>query len=324
MHQQSRLKTFLFWGSLSLFLLLCIAVAGVVWAMNQRGNGPLAEQKVCSGQLDVYPNFSTQLVTPRDVGVWLPEGYQKGDSVNVLYMHDGQQIFDSLTTWNRQEWQVDEVLTRLMAENKVRKTIVVAIANDGKYRYQDYFPKKVFDYLEPKDFEDIDTATYNADRYLQFIVSKVKPFVDKTYQPLTDKEHTFIAGSSMGGLISMYALCEYPEVFGGAACLSTHQALILSSDLDKHKAEMDTFARAFRQYVESKLGQPNTHLIYMDRGNVGLDAIYEPYQNLMDEGLKKLGWDDAHYRSLVFDGHEHMEIYWAERLAIPLTFLLKE
>lgn len=317
-----RTRGFLFWGSLTLFLLLLIAVAVVLWAMKTGSNGSLTKQTVSSGRLDVYPDFQTALVSQREVAVWTPDNYQVGDSVDVLYMHDGQQIFDSLTTWNHQEWCVDEVMGSLMANGKIRKTIVVAIANVGKDRYFDYFPRKVFNYLQTADLAEIDTALYNADRYLQFIVNEVKPFVDEKYRPLTSKEHTFIAGSSMGGLISLYALCEYPEVFGGAACLSTHQALILSAEFDKKKDLIERFAQAWRAYVKEKLPQPNTHFIYMDRGTVELDGVYAPYQALMDQQFRKAGWDEKHYQSLVFKGHKHMEIYWAERLHKPLEFLL--
>ena len=317
-----RTRGFLFWGSLTLFLLLLIAVAVVLWAMKAGGNGSLTKQTVSSGRLDVYPDFQTALVSQREVAVWTPDNYQVGDSVDVLYMHDGQQIFDSLTTWNHQEWCVDEVMGSLMANGKIRKTIVVAIANVGKDRYFDYFPRKVFNYLQAADLAEIDTASYNADRYLQFIVNEVKPFVDEKYRPLTSKEHTFIAGSSMGGLISLYALCEYPEVFGGAACLSTHQALILSAEFDKKKDLIERFAQAWRAYVKEKLPQPNTHFIYMDRGTVELDGVYAPYQALMDQQFREAGWDENHYQSLVFKGHKHMEIYWAERLHKPLEFLL--
>ncbi len=291
-------------------------------AQKLENNKGLVVQKVSTGKLDVYPNFHSNLIRQRDVAVWMPEGYAKGQPVDVLYMHDGQQIFDSLATWNHQEWEVDEVMGRLITDNTIRPTIVVAIANIGEDRLVDYFPQKAWNYLGDSEKAKLDYDKLNADRYLRFIVEELKPFIDREYQPLTTAEHTFVMGSSMGGLISLYAVCEYPQMFGGAGCLSTHVPLILSDELVNNPAAVDRWAAAFRSYVKDKLAMPNTHLIYMDRGSVGLDGLYKPYQDLMDQQFKAQGWDARHFVTIVFEGHQHMEIYWAQRLEQPLKFLL--
>ena len=126
--------------------------------------------------------------------------------------------------------KVDEVLGRLMADGSVKRTIVVGIDNTPD-RLRELLPGKIQSYMDEDDIED--PAYALGDSYLKFVTEEVKPFIDSLYRPLTDREHTFIAGSSMGGLISLYALCEYPEVFGGAACLSSHISTICGSKVSE-------------------------------------------------------------------------------------------
>jgi len=253
-------------------------------------------------------------MTPRKVSVWLPEGYRVGESCDVLYMHDGQMLFDSTTTWNHQEWQVDEILSKLMDEKTVRRTIVVAIDNTSD-RLKEYFPDEAC-----KGLDDVDASELGGNNYLKFLVERLKPFIDEHYKPLTDREHTFIMGSSMGGLISLYGLCEYPEVFGGAACLSTH----LSFAHLKAVRNTEAMADGFLRYLAEHLPAANEARIYMDHGTEGIDAAYGHYQERLDSLFYEREWDICHFRSIVFEGHDHNETCWAKRLAEPISYLLGE
>lgn len=280
-----------------------------------------------SGFIERYEYFASQYVAPRNVDVWLPEDYHKKKEYAVLYMHDGQMLFDSTTTWNKQEWGVDEVLSRLMEEQKIEECIVVAIWNSGKSRHSDYFPQKPFKQL-PKPFIDSlmqegkgheETALFSnavqSDNYLKFIVYELKPFIDNAYSTKTNRENRFIAGSSMGGLISWYAICEYPEVFGGAACLSTHWIGIYPMVNNPVPGE-------FFRYLEENLPPPVNHKIYFDYGTETLDAMYEPYQLTVDSIMKNRGYDSTHWMTLKFEGENHSESAWQKRLHIPVEFLL--
>ena len=276
---------------------------------------------VADGKVERYPYFKSEYMSPRDVYVWLPDGYSKRKKYDVLYMHDGQMLFDSTWTWNHEEWQVDEVAGRLIAADSVRPFIVVGIAH-GDNRYGEYFPEKVLDYLDCDSLREAFTSSglrLEADEYLHFITSELKPFIDSHYSTRTDAGHTFIAGSSMGGLISLYALCEYPEIFGGAACMSTHLPLISSSASDS-AASRQMFA-AFRRYLTEKLPAPGTHLIYTDRGDSTLDTSYPPYQDAFDGMMRALGWKEPYWETRVFPGASHVEHDWAARLHIPFCFL---
>lgn len=294
--------------------ILALLIAIAAWYMRPPSNTiPTASR----GTLERFPQFKSQFVPTRDVVVWLPEGYRTGDSCDVLYMHDGNMLFDATTTWNRQEWRVDEVMDSLIHAGKIRPCIVVGIYNTDD-RLTEYFPAKTWQHVAEADRKKAKIDKLTADAYLQFIVKELKPFIEERYKPLTSREHTFMMGSSMGGLISLYALCEYPQVFGGAACLSSHLSMAHLPDGVKG----DAWATGFRDYVAQQLPQANGSLIYMDHGTEDFDADYGTYQERLDSVIIAKGWDKDHYMSLVFDGDGHNETCWAKRLDKPLLFLI--
>ena len=280
-----------------------------------------------SGKIDRYENFESQFAVPRTIDVWLPDDYPSASDYAVLYMHDGQMLFDSTTTWNKQEWGVDETVGRLTKAGRIQPCIVVAIWNTGLGRHSDYFPQKPFESL-PAGYRDSLLLILNydqetpllkngvqSDNYLKFIVQELKPFIDSVYATRKDREHTFIMGSSMGGLISMYALCEYPEVFGGAACLSTHWPGVF-------EPEFSRIAGSFVQYLDENMPDPAFHRIYFDYGTETLDAQYEPTQRRVDSVLVKKGCGAANWKTLKFEGEDHSERAWGERVHVPLEFFL--
>lgn len=286
------------------------------------------DTKVCAGDIVRLSDFTSKHITPRTVDIWLPKHYSKEKSYAVLYMHDGQMLFDSNQTWNKQEWGVDEVATALMEEGLTRDFIVVGIWNIPESRHSDYFPQKPLESLSAIALEHIKEALVkrggttnefksNADAYLEFIVTELKPFIDKTFNTKADVQNTFMAGSSMGGLISIYALCEYPEIFGGVACMSTHWPGIFAM-------ENNPVPQAFYTYLNDNLPSPNTHKIYFDYGTASLDAMYPPLQAEVDIIMQNKGFDENHWLTLKFEGADHSENAWRERLHLPLTFLLSQ
>lgn len=282
---------------------------------------------VVAGKIDRHENFSSIYISARNVDVWLPEGYTTAKKYNVLYMHDGQMLFDPENSWNKQSWNVDDVISGLLKEQKIKDLILVGIWNGGTSRHADYFPQKAFELLSSADRDSIYKAgrsngasvfqqyTVQSDNYLRFLVKELKPFIDSAYSTYTDREHTFIAGSSMGGLISLYAICEYPEVFGGAACLSTHWPGIF-------EMENNPVPALFFRYMEMHLPDPATHKIYFDYGDATLDAYYPPLQQKADAVMINKGYSVKNWLTKYFPGENHSEIAWNKRLHIPLTFLL--
>lgn len=282
---------------------------------------------VVSGKIVRVENFESKYVTARNIDIWLPEGYNGKKKFAVLYMHDGQMLYDSAGSWNKQSWDVDDAVTRLARQKKIREVIVVGVWNGGPTRHPDYFPQKPFESL-PQDQRDgiyqaartngisiFGDGKVQSDNYLKFLVTELKPYIDKTYATRKDRKNTFIAGSSMGGLISMYALCEYPDTFGGAACLSTHWPGIFSM-------ENNPIPDAFVAYLQQHLPEPKTHKLYFDYGTETLDALYPPLQQKVDEVMKTKGWTSKNWMTREFKGEDHSERAWRKRLEIPLTFLL--
>lgn len=282
--------------------------------------------KVAAGTIQHFAQMPSKYVAARNVDVWLPEGYSSSKKYAVLYMQDGNALFDSATMWNHQEWGVDEMLSTLMATNRIKDCIVVGIWNGGASRHSEYFPQKPFESLTTSQQEYLYKAKRNnaqvyfservqSDNYLRFLVTELKPFIDATFSTLSDKANTFVAGSSMGGLISMYAICEYPTVFGGAACLSTHWVGISETVNNPVPA-------AFMQYLLKYLPLPQQHKIYFDYGSETLDSLYKPFQLQVDTIMQQKGYTTENWLTKEFVGADHTENAWRKRLDIPLLFLL--
>jgi len=259
--------------------------------------------------------------------VWLPSNYDPhGPKYAVLYMHDGQNLFDPKTAGYGMEWQIDETLDRLIREKAVRPTIVVGIWNTPK-RLQEYVPSKAFNGLPP-DYRQKVRALYGgdplSDNYLKFIVRELKPMIDRRFNVKTDRANTVMMGSSMGALISLYAIDEYPDLFGAAGMMSTHWPLVIAPDNKPiSDAEYETVSSTFARYLSRALPDPATHKLYFDHGSETLDAVYARYQARVDAVVAKHGYRQwSNDLSLSFPGEKHNEISWASRVAVPLQFLL--
>jgi enterochelin esterase-like enzyme len=284
------------------------------------------EANVTCGKIRHIENFPSKYVDPRNVDVWLPDNYDKKTKCAVLYMQDGQMLFDSSTTWNHQEWGIDETLTGLIKEKKIRDCIVVGIWNISKIRHAEYFPQKAFNNLSEEEKKMIlgtlkanNTPIFEkeplSDLYLQFLVKELKPFIDSAFSTLKDRKNTFIAGSSMGGLISLYAICEYPEIFGGAACLSTHWTGI-------YRSADNPLPGSLTIYLKSHLPSPGKHKIYFDYGSETLDSLYKPFQEKVDDIMRAGGYTSKNWMTKEFPGEDHSENAWRRRFSIPAEFLL--
>ena len=225
-------------------------------------------------------------------------------------MHDGQNCFDSATSYTRIDWGADETLTQLRSEGKIRDVIAVGIWNTPN-RYGEYMPQKAYEML-PQSTRDSMQARYPmarmaSDNYLKFIVEELKPFIDSTYSTNPTPDATAIMGSSMGGLISLYAICEYPSVFGKAACLSTHFPAGNGIMID---------------YLKTHLPAPEAHKIYFDFGTETLDKDYEPFQQRADSVMLANGYTLCkNWLTKKFEGDDHSERAWRKRLHIPMLFL---
>jgi predicted alpha/beta superfamily hydrolase len=297
---------------LSSCLLLALAHA----AFAQRRVQPPAPKDVAgegvTGTLKRYALFTSRFVLPRNVDVWLPPGYSRNRRARypVLYMHDGQNLFDPRTSFGGVDWGVDETMTRLIDQGVLREAIVVGVWNTQR-RVAEYMPRKAVASASTKDLKGVPAAEGEeivSDEYLKFLVRELKPFIDTRYRTLPNRANTFIMGSSMGGLISAYAVCEYPRVYGGAGCVSTHWPAGDGAMID---------------YLKTHLPEPRAHKFYFDFGTETLDAQYAPFQMRADEVMLRAGYTEGlDWVTRKFEGEEHSEKSWRKRVDIPLVFFL--
>ncbi len=304
--------------NLLLFLLVLLIISCKPTGDNSNSasctNAELSELKVSKGKVYRIHDFQSNYVNARNVDIWLPKNYNDTTEHAVIYMHDGQMLFDSTTTWNKQEWRADEVLQGLIDKKSVVPAIIVGIWNIDGERYNNYFPHKALDYYKG-DKAFLNDKDFNADNYLKFIVEELKPCIEATYSVNSDKAYNCTAGASMGGLISMYAICEYPTVFGGAACLSTHWPGI------SPKANEDIAGSIF-SYLEDNIPSCDDHRLYFDYGDKTLDRFYLQYGPRVDSILANNNCNVGSGKNMYFKGHDHNERSWQRRLHIPFEFIL--
>ena len=277
------------------------------------------------GRLERIDSFPSNYVTPRGVDVWLPDNYVNTKKYSVLYMQDGQRMFTGEADKRGREMMIDETASRLIQENKIEDLIVVGIHSIGKLRQRNYFPQKPYDSLPVELTDSLQrigramrmNVTINSDAYLKFIVEEVKPYIDGQYSTKADLSNTFIGGASMGGLISMYAVCEYPQIFGGAICMSTHWPGFFPS-------KDNPIPTVFFDYMRLNLPEPSVHKFYFDFGTDGMDRFYGQYETNVNSVFEERGYSSDDFVNNKIEGGNHSEEFWSKRFHMPLLFLLEK
>ncbi len=257
-----------------------------------------------SGTVMVLPDvWSPQLENRRNIFAYLPASHHElGRRYPVIYMHDGQNLFDALTSFTG-EWYVDETMQTL--EQDGLEAIIVGIPNTGENRLNEYSP-----------FTQGRMGGGKGNEYLNFIANTVKPLIDSSFLTLPEREHTGILGSSMGGLISLYAFFNCPEVFGMAGAMSP--AFWFGQ-------------RGIYAYVQNAPYVPGK--IYLDAGTQeahGRQLISRKYawsvagaaQEMRDLLVSKGYHDGENIRYIEEEGAAHHESAWARRLPDALRWLL--
>lgn len=259
-----------------------------------------------TGKLRLLPDvYSPQLDNRRDLLVHLPTEHGVTDRrYPVLYMHDGQNLFDAHTSFAG-EWEVDETMAALEAEGLA--AIIVGLPNAGAARMSEYSP-----------FPGKSGFNGRGDAYLRFIVETVKPLIDAHFQTLPDRAHTGLMGSSMGGLISLYGYFSQPEVFGLAGVVSP---------------SLWVAGRAMFPYIERQPYRPGR--LYMDCGTAEDPSRLRRWlprawrSTSMDEDarhmrdlLRRKGYHNNSLHYVEEIGGAHNEATWARRLPDALRFLL--
>jgi len=232
----------------------------------------------------------------RDLIVYTPPGYsgQSRRRFPVLYLHDGQNLFDGATSFiPGQDWHVGQTADRCIQTGSVAPLIIVGMYNTTA-RIREYTPTQA-----PK------LGGGRADRYAKFLIEEVKPFVDREYRTLSGARHTGIGGSSLGGLVSLYLGLKHSRIFGRIAALSPS---VWWNQLVIHR------------FAQAAIVEPRPR-IWLDIGTREGPRIVKDVEKFRDVLLKK-GWQlehDLHYERV--EGAEHNEAAWARRVEPFLRFL---
>jgi len=250
-------------------------------------------------------------IQQKGISIFLPNAYTTAKKYPVVYWTDGQDLFND----GPGKWNLNATAQNLINSGQIKETIIVGI-NSDQYRFREYLPSATWVSLDQstKDIFVKETGGNPlGDEFLKFLVTELKPKIDSEYSTLSDQQNTFIGGSSMGGLIGIYALCKYPDIFKGNISMSTHWM----GSLGYHNT--DWFPK-FKDYLTANLPDPTSHKLYFDHGTVGLDDSYTGRQNEVDAILKAKGYSDSNFRSLVIQGGDHAPLFWSARVDNPLKF----
>lgn len=301
--------------------------------MNPQGSGqahaaPTVSPSVEVGELVRLGPMPSSHITPRPVDVWIPPGLASArEPAVLLFMHDGQMLFDARTTWNRQAWNAHTAVRSLMEAGRIPPTIIVGVHNREGQRYAEYFPQKALAYATEAErleyLRDEGQGRTLADAYLRHLVEEIKPQIEARWPVRKGPLNAYTAGASMGGLISLYAVCEHPQVFAGGACLSTHW-LGRGTHRGLQGVRNEELPRALSAYMRQHLPAPGRHRLWIDRGDDALDSLYEPGLQAAAAVLRERGYTDQQATTRVFPGTGHNEAAWAARLGTALAFVMDQ
>jgi enterochelin esterase-like enzyme len=265
------------------------------------------------GHILTVGEMPSRHVAARPVSIYLPAGFAALGPLDVVYMQDGQNLFDPAQSYGGVAWGADKALQRVIDEGAVRPAMIVGPWN-GALRSYEYLPP-VLDSVPEGLREQAFAQQALSKAYVRFLTEELKPFIDALFGTNRGPESTAVIGSSMGGLISFTALAEAPGVFGTAAGLSLHSPLTVERAVLENPAELMVLADAFAAYLKENLPEPGRHTLYMDRGDQGLDALYAPLHARIEAAIEAKGYERGEdFFSRAFPGTDHNESAWAARL----------
>ena len=256
-----------------------------------------------TGNIKCHRRFPSKILgNRRDVLVYLPPGYRRVSRQRypVLYLHDGQNVFDAATSFGGVEWGVDETAERLIRKKLLEPLIIVAVANMGEDRIHEYAPTRgVIDAKAKRKKRSRGLAR----QYGEFLIDELKPYIDRKYRTRRGAEFTGLGGSSLGGLVTLAIGILYPHAFT--------RLMVMSPSI-----WWDDFA--IYRLVDSIEQKPPLQ-IWLDTGTAepGWEQARELCARLIEKGWRL--FDDLHYAEI--EGAGHSEGAWAARVDPALRFL---
>ena len=256
------------------------------------------------GDLRLHEFHSRVFRNTRFLRVWLPPGYEDAENSQryypVLYLNDGQNLFEAAVSFGGVEWQVDETGERLIREGAVPPMIVVGLDNAGKDRLREYMPHRSMNPV---------ILRAQGRRYPDFLMKEVMPFIEQTYRVATSPENTGLGGSSLGALIALYTVMARPGVFG--------RLLLESPSLWASNRQAIKDSRTIRIWPERiYLGVGTAEAGSPERDRTVVDDVRE-----LAAILRRAVLSENRLRLVIQDGAGHSESAWAERFPEALRFL---
>jgi predicted alpha/beta superfamily hydrolase len=267
-------------------------------------NPEVIRVEAATGDLRLHEFRSRFFRNGRFLRVWLPPGYDDAENsvtrYPVLYLNDGQNLFEPSTSFTGVEWQVDETAERLIREGLIPPMIVVGIDNAGKDRLREYMPYRS---LSPA------MLRVQGSRYPNFLIKEVMPFILRTYRIASGPENTGLGGSSLGALISLYTAASHPGWFG--------RLLLESPSLWASNRQMIKESRTVKQWPERIfLATGTAEAGREDRDRSMVDDVRE-----LAAIFRRAGLNDRRIKLVVEEGGTHHESAWARRFPDALAFL---
>jgi predicted alpha/beta superfamily hydrolase len=274
------------------------------------GRGPAAEfirAQSATGDLRLHEFRSRIFRNTRMLRVWLPPGYDDDANADkrypVLYLNDGQNLFESATSFNGVEWQVDETADRLIREGVVPPMIIVGIDNTGRERIREYMPHRS---LHPV------MLRAHGTRFPAFLFKEIFPFMAGNYRVASGPENTGLGGSSLGALIALYTVAVRPGVIG--------RLLLESPSLWASNRQLIRQSRAVKRWPERIfLATGTAEAGRKDKDQSMVDDVRE-----LAGILRRAGMNDRRLRLFIDEGATHDESHWARRFPEALAFLFGE
>jgi enterochelin esterase-like enzyme len=269
-----------------------------------RSEPPVTANSSVTGDLRLHQFQSGTFANTRMLRVWLPPGYDAAENhirhYPVLYLNDGQNLFDSRTAYTGVEWGADETADRLIRENLIPQLIIVGIDHAQADRMKEYLPFRSF---QPPVLRPL------GKRYPEFLFHEVMPFVCDRYRIARGAENTGLGGSSLGALIALYTVIAWPGVFG--------RLLVESPSLYISHRRLLKDSRFFRQWPEKIFMAIGTR----EAGRQNKDQQVVDDVRKLERILRRAGLTDERLRVRIDEGATHSEAEWARRFPEALTFL---
>ncbi|MFA5963470.1 MAG: alpha/beta hydrolase-fold protein [Sphingomonas sp.] len=262
----------------------------------------------------------------RDLFVWVPDHPAPPEGFPVLYMQDGQNLFDARLVPFGTAWEIDRSLSRLADAGAIVPAIVVGAASTAA-RFNEYAPSLLLDRLTGAAREVVEAAWGGPARsagYARLIIETVKPLIDAHFPTCATAGATYVGGSSLGAVAALEILARYPRRVAGAACLSAHFSLLPVTEAETlPNGFADDVTAAVADFADACLPRAGRHAIWIDRSALGIDRFYGPTHMAIIDALSRRGFVmgvDLAARYYPDVGHD--EAAWRARIDDVLIFLL--